>query len=58
MKDPFEHFQLDDEDFDKSWLHRNWATLSPLRIELNDQKTANILAQQPWKNNLPFIVQS
>ena len=40
MKNPFQHFQLDDEGTDKSWLHQNWATLSALRIDLNDEEAA------------------
>ena len=43
MIDPFQHFQLEDEGTDKSWLHKGWATLSPLNIDLNDEDTAKKL---------------
>lgn len=43
MIDPFQHFQLEDEGTDKSWLHKGWATLSPLNIDLNDAETAKML---------------
>lgn len=43
MKDPFQHFLLEDEGTDKSWLHKGWATLSPLNIDLNDAETAKKL---------------
>ncbi len=43
MVDPFQHFFLEDEGTDKSWLHRGWATLSPLNIDLNDKETAKKL---------------
>ena len=39
MKDPFEYFERDPEGTDKFWLHRGWATLSPLKIDLNDHET-------------------
>ena len=39
MKDPFEYFERDTEGTDKYWLHRGWATLSPLKIDLNDYET-------------------
>ena len=48
MIDPFQHFQLEDEGTDKSWLHKGWATLSPLNIDLNDSETAKKLNE----NNL------
>jgi len=34
---PLQHFELDDEGFDKGWLHRGWATLTPLRGHFNDE---------------------
>lgn len=43
MIDPFQHFRLEDEGTDKSWLHKGWATLSPLSIDLNDAETAKML---------------
>lgn len=43
MIDPFQHFQLEDEGTDKTWLHRGWATLTPLNIDLNDRETAKKL---------------
>lgn len=43
MIDPFQHFKLEDEGSDKSYLHKGWATLSPLNIDLNDEETAKKL---------------
>ncbi len=43
MIDPFQHFQLEDEGSDKSWLHQGFATLTPLNIDLNDMETAKKL---------------
>ena len=43
MIDPFQHFLVEDEGTDKSWLHQGWATLSPLSIDLNDKETAKKL---------------
>lgn len=43
MIDPFQHFQLEDEGSDKSWLHKGFATLTPLNIDLNDAMTAKKL---------------
>ncbi len=49
MIDPFHHFSLEEEDSDKAWLHRGWASLSPLRIDLNDGAVARMLeSQQLW----------
>ena len=51
MIDPFQHFQLEDEGTDKSWLHRGWATLSPLKIDLNDKDTAKKLNENKlWED--------
>lgn len=36
IKDPFEHFRIEDEGFDKSWIHDGWATLTPLKLDLTD----------------------
>ena len=43
MIDPFQHFHLEDEGSDKSWLHQGFATLTPLNIDLNDRETAKKL---------------
>lgn len=54
MKDPFQHFQLEDEGTDKSWLHKGWATLTPLNIDLNDSATAEKLNENSlWENVRP-----
>ncbi len=54
MIDPFQHFQLEDEGTDKSWLHKGWATLSPLRIDLNDDETAKKLNENSlWEKIRP-----
>ncbi len=46
MINPFQHFALDEKETDKTWLHRGWATLSPLRINLNDEAVARMLEEQ------------
>lgn len=38
MKNPLDHYMLDDGDTEKTWLHRNWATVTPLRFDLNDDE--------------------
>lgn len=46
MTDPLRHFSLEEEGTDKFWLHRGWASLSPLRIDLNDNAVAQMLKNQ------------
>ena len=54
MKDPFQHFLLEDEGTDKSWLHQGWATLSPLNIDLNDESAAKKLNENSlWESVRP-----
>ena len=54
MKDPFQHFLLEDEGTDKSWLHQGWATLSPLNIDLNDEAAAKKLNENSlWESVRP-----
>ena len=54
MKDPFQHFMLEDEGTDKSWLHKGWATLTPLNIDLNDEAAARMLNENRlWESVHP-----
>ena len=54
MIDPFQHFQLEDEGSDKSWLHQGFATLTPLNIDLNDRETAKKLNENSlWEQTRP-----
>ena len=62
MIDPFQHFHLEDEGSDKSWLHQGFATLTPLNIDLNDRETAKKLNEtvcgtryyHNWKEEVSF----
>ncbi|WP_446425149.1 5'/3'-nucleotidase SurE [Mailhella sp.] len=50
IKDPFEHFRVEDEGFDKSWIHQGWATLTPLRLDLTDYELMDTLRASLGRN--------